>query len=63
MTTEHTWVKSSHSGSEGNCVEVAADPAGHRVLIRDSKNPGGKVLEIPVAAWHKFAEQAKACAP
>lgn len=52
MTTEHTWIRSSHSGSEGNCVEVA--DAGDQVLIRDSKNAPGPVLAIPAAAWRRF---------
>lgn len=52
MTTEHTWIKSSHSGSEGNCVEVAA--AWDRVNIRDSNDSEGPVLTIPAAAWRRF---------
>ncbi len=58
MTTEQTWIKSSYSGSEGNCVEVAGSPD-DRVLIRDSKNPGGAVLAFSPAAWCRFAEQVK----
>lgn len=53
MTTQLTWIKSSHSGSEGNCVEVAA--AGNHVLVRDSKNVPGPVLAIHAAAWRRFA--------
>jgi hypothetical protein len=37
------WVKSSYSGNNGNCVEVAALPHGGRAL-RDSKNQDGPVL-------------------
>jgi hypothetical protein len=57
MTTEHTWIRSSYSGSEGNCVEIAA--ADVRVAIRDSKDPGGAVLAISPAAWRRFAAQIK----
>ena len=53
MTTQLTWIKSSHSGSEGNCVEVAVTAG--QVLIRDSKNSGGPVLAIPATAWRRFA--------
>ncbi|HKN56484.1 MAG TPA: DUF397 domain-containing protein [Amycolatopsis sp.] len=46
--TELTWVKSSYSATDENCVEVAfAEPA---VLIRDSKDPGGGVLKLTKAA-------------
>jgi hypothetical protein len=54
--TELTWRKSSFSGSEANCVEVAARD---RVLVRDTKNKPGKVLRFTPAAWRRFAEQVK----
>lgn len=39
------WRKSSYSGgTNGNCVELANAGA-----VRDSKNPGGPILEISVA--------------
>jgi hypothetical protein len=55
MTTEHTWIKSSHSGSEGNCVETAV--TGAQVLIRDSMNTCGPVLTFPPVAWRRFTRQ------
>ena len=55
MTTEHTWVKSSYSGSEGNCVEIAASR--EQVLIRDSSDAHGPVMAIPAAAWRQFTRQ------
>jgi hypothetical protein len=43
-----TWRKSSYSGAENNCVEVA--PTVARWKIRDSKNPlGGTLLVHPEA--------------
>jgi hypothetical protein len=54
--TELTWRKSSFSGSEANCVEIAASD---RVLVRDTKNNSGVVLRITPAAWRKFADQVK----
>jgi hypothetical protein len=53
---ERTWRKSSFSGSEANCVEVAA---ADRVLVRDTKNKSGAVLRFTPAAWHRFAAQVK----
>lgn len=47
------WFKSSFSGADKNCVEVAflADGA---VGIRDSKNPAGPALVVGSAAWDSF---------
>lgn len=41
-----TWRKSSHSGSESNCVELA----GTLDALRDSKNPAGPVLRLGLGA-------------
>ncbi|HCA84803.1 MAG TPA: DUF397 domain-containing protein [Streptomyces sp.] len=47
------WFKSSYSGtSGGDCVEVAAAPAG--VLVRDSKERHGPVLSFSAAQWSAF---------
>ena len=54
MTTDETWIKSSHSGGQGgNCVEVAVRPA-DRVAVRDSKNQAGPVLQFTREAWAGF---------
>ncbi|WP_327234841.1 DUF397 domain-containing protein [Streptomyces sp. NBC_01317] len=37
------WMKSSHSGNNGNCLEVAVLPHGSRA-VRDSKIPGSPTL-------------------
>ena len=46
------WRKSSRSGSESNCVEVASREA--TTAVRDSKNPAGPMLAFPVASWADF---------
>ena len=54
MSADKTWRKSSYSGGQGgNCVEVAARPAGH-TAVRDSKDHNGSVLWFPPEAWGVF---------
>ena len=48
-----TWVKSSLSMYNGNCVEVAGLADGV-VRVRDSKNPRGGVLSFTPAEWDAF---------
>jgi hypothetical protein len=52
------WRKSSYSGQDGNCVEVARDLAG-LVAVRDSKAPDGAKLVISQAAWRMFIRAAR----
>ncbi|SCL20257.1 DUF397 domain-containing protein [Micromonospora inyonensis] len=47
------WRKSSHSGDEGACVEMAVVPG--TVAVRDSKDPDGPVLLFPPTVWTAFA--------
>ena len=47
------WVKSSYSGNNSNCVEVAALPDDARAL-RDSKNPDGPALVFTSAEFRAF---------
>jgi hypothetical protein len=55
-----TWVKSSYSGSQGgNCVEIAADHAHGRVLVRDTKDRDGAVLGFRALPWRRFAAEIK----
>ncbi len=53
-----TWRASSHSFSNGNCVQVAAG-----MLVRDSKDPDGAVLVFPSGAWERFTAALKARRP
>jgi hypothetical protein len=43
------WRKSSASGGESACVEVAQ--SGSSVLVRDSSNPSGAVLVLTSSQW------------
>ncbi|GAA2274868.1 MULTISPECIES: DUF397 domain-containing protein [Kitasatospora] len=61
MTTKTTgsltWRKSSYSGGNGACVEIAV-PSGATVAVRDSKDPQGPQLHFSRAAWAAFASAA-----
>jgi Domain of unknown function (DUF397) len=49
------WRKSSFSGSNGDCIEVAS-LAGGRVGVRDSKKTTGPCLLFPPDAWAAFLD-------
>ncbi|MFH0244610.1 DUF397 domain-containing protein [Streptomyces sp. HK10] len=53
--TEAVWRVSSHSGGQGECVEVADDVPGI-VPVRDSKRPTGPVLGFGPDAWGAFLD-------
>ena len=46
------WRKSSFSGGDGQCVEVAQSGA-----VRDSKNPAGPTLRVDLATLVTFAKK------
>jgi hypothetical protein len=48
--SELHWRKSTRSNA-GSCVEIAVSAEAGTVLMRDSKDPGGPVLEFPPAAF------------
>lgn len=69
MRRDGVWRKSSRSGGEGNCVEVAAfavtggagdggvggaGVGGGGVGVRDSKDRPGPTLSFDPAAWTRF---------
>lgn len=56
-----TWHKSSYSGYNGDCVQVAA--AGNAILVRDSKDPAGPVLAFTPAEWRAFLQTAESWPP
>jgi hypothetical protein len=50
---ELVWQKSSKSGNNGACVEVAELPDGGRA-VRDSKDPTGPILRFTAKEWVAF---------
>jgi hypothetical protein len=48
-----SWIKSSLSFSNGNCVEVASLPQGE-IGVRDSKDSEGPVLRFTPDEWRAF---------
>ncbi|MEO3927888.1 DUF397 domain-containing protein [Micromonosporaceae bacterium B7E4] len=56
--TGTAWRKSSRSGAEGDCVEVADNLPG-LVAVRDSKDPYGPILTFAPAPWRQFVRAAR----
>ncbi|MDA8370387.1 MAG: DUF397 domain-containing protein [Nocardiopsaceae bacterium] len=50
------WHKSSYSGAQGSCVEVAE---GEAVLVRDTQNRGLGHIEYSTDAWTAFLRDLK----
>lgn len=50
LSNDLTWRKSTYSGKDGNCVEVAP-LSGSAVAVRDSKASRGPVLAFSGTAW------------
>ncbi|MFJ2864411.1 DUF397 domain-containing protein [Kitasatospora sp. NPDC087314] len=48
-----TWRKSTYSGGQSGCVEVADGFTGI-MPVRDSKDPHGPALVFSSAAWRAF---------
>ena len=46
------WRTSKASGGNGSCVEIASED--RSVLVRDSRNPSGTILEFPPGQWTSF---------
>ncbi|MEU6330937.1 DUF397 domain-containing protein [Streptomyces sp. NPDC047049] len=48
-----SWTKSSYSGGNGACVEIAV-PAVTAIAVRDSKDPDGPRLTFDNSSWARF---------
>jgi hypothetical protein len=46
------WRKASRSANDGACVEVAL--VNDQIAVRDSRNPGGGLLQYSAPSWHDF---------
>jgi hypothetical protein len=57
MQAFDVWRKSTRSGGQGNCVEVAATPTA--VGVRDSKDPTGPLLVFTRTEWRAFVAGVK----
>ncbi|MCW2872209.1 DUF397 domain-containing protein [Actinacidiphila oryziradicis] len=53
--TTLTWQKSSFTGNNGECFELAPLPGGG-VAVRDSKNPAGPHLCFTPGEWSAFKQ-------
>ena len=52
------WRTATHTGGQGNCVEVGRSATA--VAVRDTKDKdGGPVLRFPPSAWQAFTGQLK----
>ena len=56
VSSTHGWHKSSHSGGEGDCVEVS-EHSPHTTSVRDSKSPTGISLVFPTEKWREFIDR------
>ena len=60
-SSREAWRTSSHSGANGDCVEVAR-PAPGMIAVRDSKDPGGSRLAFSPRHWTAFTAALKKAA-
>ncbi|MGC4867113.1 DUF397 domain-containing protein [Micromonospora sp. DT53] len=58
MVRDGVWRKSTRSGGEGDCVEVAG--FAETVGVRDSKDPQGPTLTFTPSVWTAFIASTRA---
>ncbi|MEV5319097.1 DUF397 domain-containing protein [Streptomyces sp. NPDC052687] len=54
-----TWTKSTFSGNQGDCVEVAHGAIPAALPVRDSKRPAGPAVVFADATWGAFVDALK----
>ncbi|AKZ59226.1 hypothetical protein SAM23877_6181 [Streptomyces ambofaciens ATCC 23877] len=54
-----TWTKSSYSGNQGDCVEVAHGAVPAALPVRDSKRPAGPAVVFSADTWWGFVDAVK----
>ncbi|MDX6345549.1 MAG: hypothetical protein QOF84_339 [Streptomyces sp.] len=54
--TALSWRKSSYSGNNGACVEIAL-PDTQTIAVRDSKDPAGPTLSFSSRGWSAFVAE------
>jgi hypothetical protein len=52
--TGYAWTKSSYSGGQGDCLEVAQGAIPEALPVRDSKVPAGPAVVFADTAWGCF---------
>lgn len=57
--TDFTWTKSSYSGGNNNCIEVAHGALPAALPVRDSKVPAGPAVVFGDTAWGGFVDAVK----
>lgn len=57
--SDTSWIKSSLSFSNGNCVEVRALPGGH-FEIRNSRFPDQRLRSFTTQEWEAFLDGVRA---
>ncbi|HEX3489454.1 MAG TPA: DUF397 domain-containing protein [Streptosporangiaceae bacterium] len=48
------WRKSSYSGANGNCLEIAPAGGSSQIAVRDSKDQRGPALVFTAGQWSAF---------
>jgi hypothetical protein len=54
------WTKSTYSGGQNDCVEVAHGALPSALPVRDSKAPAGPAVVMGGVAWAAFVDGVKA---
>lgn len=57
MANEPAWRLATHTGGNGNCVEVG--DTDHAILVRDTKDRTGGTLTFTAATWQSFTNSLK----